>query len=189
MKDELYIYSSAGEQVERLAADFVGTINISAKREHSWFFATITGFTTPGTIQMYDFKASEGNRWSVYRKTKVNGLILEDFAAEQVRTCVCVILRVHTAVQIWYSSKDGTKVPMFIVRHKDTLVDGTAPAIQYGLYAVTRNNLRFTRSRLGYGGFSIAISPSFSSSILTAMKAYGFIYAVPNIRLVNWLYS
>ncbi|KAF8576207.1 hypothetical protein K439DRAFT_1649348 [Ramaria rubella] len=150
VKDELYIYSFTGERIERLATDFVGTIDISRpKRENPWFFATLTGFTTPGTVQKYDFSAELGTKWSVYRTTKVKGLIPEDFVAEQV----------------WYTSKDQTRVPMFIVRHKSTPLDGTAPAFQYG-----------------YGGFSIPISPAFSSSILTAIQAYGFVYAVPNIR-------
>ena len=84
--DELYIYSSNGKRVERLAADFVGKIDVTGvKREHSSFFATLSGFTTPGMIQMYDFKASLEPKWTVYKTTKVNGLITEDFIVEQVR--------------------------------------------------------------------------------------------------------
>ncbi|KAH9007144.1 hypothetical protein EDB86DRAFT_3239270 [Lactarius hatsudake] len=73
--------------------------------------------------------------------------------------------RLSFSEQIWYKSKDGTKAPMFTVHHKDTPLDGTAPAIQYG-----------------YGGFSISIRPFFSPSILTAIRTYGFVLAVPNIR-------
>jgi prolyl oligopeptidase len=69
------------------------------------------------------------------------------------------------AQQVWYESKDGTKVPMFIVRHKSTPFDGTAPCIQYG-----------------YGGFSVSINPFFSPSILTFLRRYGAVLAVPNIR-------
>lgn len=54
---------------------------------------------------------------------------------------------------------------MFIVRHKSTKLDGTAPAIQYG-----------------YGGFSISVNPFFSPSILTFLQMYGAVLAVPNIR-------
>lgn len=147
VKDELYVYSFGGKQLQRLASDFVGTIEVSTKRDQSWFYATMSGFTTPGDIYRYDSKAS--NKWSLYRNTKVPGLNLQDFTSEQV----------------WYTSKDGTKVPMFIVRHKDTPIDGTAPVLQYG-----------------YGGFSISIGPTYSSANLTAMQSYGFIYAVPNIR-------
>lgn len=47
-----------------------------------------------------------------------------------------------TAEQVWYNSLDGTKVPMFIVRHKATPLDGTAPALQYGdLLVLVRDTL------------------------------------------------
>lgn len=64
--------------------------------------------------------ASEGDaqegEWKMWRATKLNGLSLDEFKAEQVK----------------YTSKDGTSVPMFIVSHKDAKRDGTAPALQYG---------------------------------------------------------
>ena len=52
------------------------------------------------------------------RSTEVKGIPPDDFISKQV----------------WYESKDGTKVPMFIVRHKDAPLDGTAPGYQYGLF-------------------------------------------------------
>lgn len=147
--DELYIYSKQGVPLKRLAEDFVGSIIISAKQKDSWFFATTTGFTSPGTVCRYDFNSPPEQRWSIYRQTKISGLNLDDFTAEQV----------------WYSSKDGTQIPMFIVRDKSVKKDGTASAIQYG-----------------YGGFSYSVQPFFSSTILTYIKAYGAILAVANIR-------
>jgi hypothetical protein len=73
---------------------------------------------------------------------------------------------------------------MFIVRHKSTNFDGTAPVLQYGKQRCTcgpcLSNL--TQSNLGYGGFNVSIDPSFSATILTFLKNYGVIYAVPNIR-------
>ncbi|KIM75701.1 hypothetical protein PILCRDRAFT_13352, partial [Piloderma croceum F 1598] len=81
--------------------------------------------------------------------TKVNGLNPDDFESSQV----------------WYESKDGTKVPMFIVRHKSTEFDGTAPAIQYG-----------------YGGFAKSMDSFFSPIICAFMQTYGAILAVPSIR-------
>lgn len=117
MKDELYIFDKAGKKLERLAPDFVGSIQVSCRRDQDWLFATLSGFTTPCTIAQYSFsKKNEAERWSTYRTTKVAGLNTDDFEAEQV----------------WYDSHDGTKVPMFIVRHKSTPRDGTAPAFQYG---------------------------------------------------------
>ncbi|KAG4065952.1 hypothetical protein HA402_012302, partial [Bradysia odoriphaga] len=110
----------------------------------------MVGFNTPNTVGRYVFdEENEGKRWNIYRTTPIATLNPNDFIATQV----------------WYPSKDGTKVPMFIVRHKDTQSDGTAPAIQYG-----------------YGGFTISIDPFFSPAMLTMLKKYGAVLAVPNIR-------
>ncbi|TFL05465.1 prolyl oligopeptidase [Pterulicium gracile] len=148
VQDEIYIHDlKTGARVERLSADFIGAAMVDGHRSGSHFFATLTGFNTPGTVMVYDDNAKE--KWSRYRQAEVAGLNLDDFEAQQV----------------WYKSKDGTKVPMFIVRHKSTPFDGTAPAIQYG-----------------YGGFSISINPFFSPSILTVLQKYGVVLAVPNIR-------
>jgi prolyl oligopeptidase len=117
--DEIYIHSlTDGKRIERVASDFVGAISLSGYRDTKWFFATLTSFTTPGIIAQYTFgdNARGEGTWRVRRKTEVKGLTLDDFSSEQV----------------WYESADGTKVPMFIVRHKDTPSDGTAPAFQYG---------------------------------------------------------
>ncbi|KAF8966430.1 prolyl oligopeptidase [Flammula alnicola] len=149
VKDEIYVYTHAGKEVTRLAEDFVGAAVVSGREKHHWFFVSLTGFTSPGTLARYDFTASEEQRWSIFRNTKLNGLNTEDFEAHQV----------------WYESKDGTRVPMFIVRHKSTRFDGTAPALQYG-----------------YGGFSISVDPFFSATILTFIQKYGAVFAVPNIR-------
>ncbi|TCD62958.1 hypothetical protein EIP91_006189 [Steccherinum ochraceum] len=156
VKDEIYLYTFQGKRITRLAPDFVGTVDVSGRRDRDHFFATLTGFTSPGTVARYDFTAPLGGdaadhskRWSVYRTTKVKGLDLEKFESSQV----------------WYESADGTKVPMFIVKQKSTPFDGTAPALQYG-----------------YGGFTISINPFFSPSILTFLQKYGAILAVPNIR-------
>jgi len=53
----------------------------------------MTGFTSPGTVGRYDFTAPQGQRWSIYQTTKVNGLNLEDFEAQQV--CIVICLASH----------------------------------------------------------------------------------------------
>ena len=92
-------------------------------------------FTSPGTVYRYDFEAEAGKEQSVYREAKVKGINPQDFVSEQV----------------FYESKDGTRIPMFVVRPSEyafdslatrlstTLThfcsvknDGTAPAILYG---------------------------------------------------------
>lgn len=149
VKDEIYVYSRNGKQLARLAPEFVGAASISSREKQPWFFVSMSGFNSPGTIARYDFTTAEEQRWNIYRSIKVGSLNPGDFDTRQV----------------WYESKDGTKVPMFIVRHKSTRIDGTAPAIQYG-----------------YGGFNISIDPFFSPTILTFLQKYGAILAVPNIR-------
>jgi prolyl oligopeptidase len=76
----------------------------------------MSGFNTPSTIARYDFAAPEGQWWGILRATKVNRLDPDDFKSKQV----------------WYDSRDSTKIPMFIVRHKSMPFNGTAPALQYG---------------------------------------------------------
>ncbi|KDR68475.1 hypothetical protein GALMADRAFT_78538 [Galerina marginata CBS 339.88] len=149
VKDEIYLYSKAGVQLTRLAPDFVGAASIANRQKQTHFFLTLSGFNTPGTIARYDFTAPETQRFSILRTTKVNELDPDDFESTQV----------------WYESKDGTKIPMFIVRHKSTKFDGTAAAIQYG-----------------YGGFATSADPFFSPIILTFLQTYGAIFAVPSIR-------
>ncbi|THH14599.1 hypothetical protein EUX98_g9591 [Antrodiella citrinella] len=99
---------------------------------------------SPNTTSKYHLPMAR-----VYRSTTVKGLDLDQFEASQV----------------WYESADGTKVPMFVVKQKSTLFDGTAPAVQYG-----------------YGGFSISVPPFFSASVLTFLQMCGAILAVPSIR-------
>ena len=67
-----------------MAADFVGAATVGGRRKQSWFFSTLTGFTTPGVVARYDFNAPEEQRWSIYRTTLVAGLDPNDFSAEQV---------------------------------------------------------------------------------------------------------
>ncbi|KIO29452.1 hypothetical protein M407DRAFT_70380 [Tulasnella calospora MUT 4182] len=151
--DELYVVSSTG-QFNRLDPEFVGTLAAAPKQEDDFFFATFSGFNNPGVIKRFQFKnkdidSFEGHTWTTWRQTRVKGLLADEFNTEQV----------------WYKSSDGVDVPMFIVRHKDTPRDGTAPAIQYG-----------------YGGFSYTMRPFFSVSFLTFVKAFKGVLAVPGIR-------
>ncbi|KAI5474986.1 prolyl oligopeptidase [Pseudohyphozyma bogoriensis] len=151
VKDELYLHDLAtGKRVKRLAEGIIGSIDgIAGRREDKEFWFSVTSFTTPGTVYRYNFENPEGQEQSVYRAAKVGGIKSDDFVSEQV----------------FYNSKDGTRVPMFITRHKDVKLDGTAPAILYG-----------------YGGFSASMDPFFSPSLLTWAKHYRGLFAVANIR-------
>ena len=133
VKDEIYLYSKEGVRLTRLAEDFVGVASIGNREKQPHFFLVLCGFNTPGTIAFYDFTAPETQRFSILRKTKVTGLNPDDFEATQV----------------WYKSKDGTKVPMFIVRHKSTKFDGTAAAIQFGTQFISMSPKKKSPTCLG----------------------------------------
>lgn len=67
--------------------------------------------------------------------------------------------------QIFYESHDKTKIPMFILKHKNTQLDGNNPCVLYG-----------------YGGFNISLTPGFSVSRIIWMSCYRGVYAIANIR-------
>ncbi len=107
-------------------------------------FYSFTSFTTPTTIYRYNMLTGES---SVFRQPQV------DFNPGD-----------YESHQVFYHSKDGTRVPMFITHKKGIKLDGNNPTYLYG-----------------YGGFNISLTPSFSVSQLVWME-YGGILAVPNLR-------
>ena len=111
--------------------------------EHETFFA-FTSFTMPTTIYRLDVPTLE--RWS-FRSPKV------DFNADQYET-----------KQVFYSSRDGTKVPMFIVHRKGLKLDGTNPTYLYA-----------------YGGFNISLTPMFDVRRIEWLELGG-VFAMPNLR-------
>lgn len=148
MKDahhELKVYSAGGEFIKEIPLPAVGTVGISSsKSTDTDMFVTFTSFVYPPTIFRYDF--TTGNL-KLFRRPEVK-FIPEDFETRQV----------------FYNSKDGTRVPMFIVFKKGLKLDGTAPALLYG-----------------YGGFNVNMTPGFSLSRLIWMEAGG-IFAMANLR-------
>ena len=111
--------------------------------EDDAYFA-FTSFTTPPRIYHTSVKSGETALWSEVK--------------------VPVDPSPYTVEQVWYPSKDGTKVSMFIVRRKDLPRDGSTPFLLYG-----------------YGGFNLSMTPAFASSIYPWLEAGGG-YAVANLR-------
>lgn len=148
MKDahhELKVYSAVGEFIKEIPLPAVGTVGISSsKSTDTDMFVTFTSFVYPPTIFRYDF--TTGNL-KLFRRPEVK------FASEDFETR-----------QVFYNSKDGTRVPMFIVFKKGIKLDGTAPTLLYG-----------------YGGFNVNMTPGFSLSRLIWMEAGG-IFAMANLR-------
>lgn len=114
------------------------------KRADTETFYSFTSFTTPGRIYRYDFATGASTLW---RQPKV------DFNPDA-----------YEVKQVFYASKDGTKVPMFITHKKGLKLDGQNPTLLYA-----------------YGGFNISLTPSFSVANLAWMELGG-VYAVPNLR-------
>jgi prolyl oligopeptidase len=142
---DVKIFDLDGKLVRRVELPGIGTAaGFSGKRQETETFYSFTGFTAPTTIYRYDLKTGTS---SVFRQPKV------DFDPALFET-----------KQVFYASKDGTRVPMFITHKKGLKLDGRNPTLLYG-----------------YGGFDISLTPNFSVSTLVWLEMGG-VYAVPNLR-------
>jgi prolyl oligopeptidase len=145
VQTEIKQYDFDGTLIRDVTLPAIGTAGgFSAKREDSVLYYSFTSFTYPSAIFEYDIKTGES---SLYWSPKID-FDPDDYVTEQV----------------FYESKDGTKVPMFITYKKGLELDGTNPAYLYA-----------------YGGFNISLRPSFSIARLIWLENGG-IYAQPNIR-------
>ncbi|KAK9846596.1 hypothetical protein WJX81_007362 [Elliptochloris bilobata] len=122
----------------------------SGRSEHSEAFFTYTDYVTPGSFYRFD-AAQPDEPPQLFRETELRSAAYRasDFETRQV----------------FVTSRDGTRVPMFIVARKGIKLDGSNPTLLYG-----------------YGGFNISLEPGFSVSRLCWMLAYGGVYAVANLR-------
>ncbi|MFT0813719.1 prolyl oligopeptidase family serine peptidase [Synechococcus sp. OH20] len=114
------------------------------KRYDTETFYTFTSFTTPPTIYRYDFTTGSS---TLFRQPQV------DFDPQA-----------YEVQQVFYASKDGTRIPMFLVHRRGLARTGDHPTLLYG-----------------YGGFGISLTPSFSVG-LVAWLEMGGVYAQPNLR-------
>jgi prolyl oligopeptidase len=134
-----------GSLIERLALPAIGTAyGFSGRREDTETFYQFSNFTTPGTTYRLDMKTRKS---TIYRQPK----LLFDPALYETK-------------QIFATSKDGTRVPMFISHKKGLVLDGTAPTLLYA-----------------YGGFNISLMPEFSPSHVMWMEMGG-VYAQASLR-------
>lgn len=144
-QSQIEIYSAHGRHLRTLDLPGIGTVSgFTGDPEHMETFFSLTSFTQPSNIYHYDIA---NQHLKLHHRTEVNadlaGLITE---------------------QVFFESKDGTRVPMFIIRHKDAPRDGSNPALLYG-----------------YGGFGVSLTPGFSVA-RTAWLEQGGIVAIPNLR-------
>lgn len=139
-----YVYSLNGEQEHEITLPSLGSVGFSGNKDDKETFYTFTSFTFPGTIYKYDI---DKNKSELYLSPKV------DFNPEEFVT-----------EQIFYTSKDGTKVPMFLTYKKGLKRDGNNPVFLYG-----------------YGGFNVSLNPYFSTMRLPFLENGG-IYVQTNLR-------
>jgi prolyl oligopeptidase len=139
------LHTLDGALIERLALPAIGTASgFGGRREDTETFYQFSNFTTPGTTYRLDMKTRQSK---LYRQPKLQ------FDPEQYET-----------TQIFYTSKDGTRVPMFLSHKKGLRLDGSAPTLLYA-----------------YGGFNIPLLPDFAPSRVLWMEMGG-VYAQPSLR-------
>ncbi len=144
-RSSIKIFNLDGSFVREVELPGIGSAGgFGGKRYDTKTFYVFTSFTTPSNIYRYDMVSGES---TLFRQPQV------DFNPELYET-----------KQIFYSSKDGTQVPMFITHKKGLVLDGNNPTCLYG-----------------YGGFGASLTPNFSISNLVWMEMGG-VYAVPNLR-------
>ena len=141
----LKVFDLDGKPIQEVKLPEIGSVGaVSGKPGEEQAFFAFTSFLRPNTIYSLDMKSLETK---VFKAPKL------DFNPD-----------LFTTEQVWYESKDGTKVPMFITRKKNIAYDGQNPTLLYG-----------------YGGFNISLTPSFSPSRAALLENNG-IYCVANIR-------
>mgnify|MGYP002777218315 CR=1 FL=1 len=144
-QDQVKIFDLDGNFLRQVSLPGIGSVGgFGGKRTDTETFYSFTSFTTPTTIYRYNMVTGESQ---LFRQPQV------DFNPAEYETN-----------QVFYASKDGTQVPMFIVHKKGLVRDGNNPTYLYG-----------------YGGFGISLTPSFSVSLLVWLEMGG-IYAVPALR-------
>lgn len=138
-------YDYDGKLVREVKLPGVGSASgFGGKKEDKEFYFSFTNYNTPGSSYKYDVETGE---YEQYWKPEI------DFDPND-----------YKSDQVFYTSKDGTKIPMIITYKKGLELNGKNPAILYG-----------------YGGFNISLTPSFSIVNAVWMEQGG-IYAVPNLR-------
>ena len=149
MKDvasKAYVHNLEGAFENEIDLPGLGSVSgFGGNMDDTSLFYNYTSFTYPTSIFRYDVAARKS---SLFRAPEIPGLDTSQYETKQV----------------FYTSKDGAKVPMFLVHKKGLVLDGNNPTLMYG-----------------YGGFNIATTPGFNS-LRIALLEQGFVYASVNMR-------
>ncbi len=144
-KTQVKLFDLKGNFVREVEFPGIGSAGgFGGRRSHDETFYSFSSFNRPPSTYRYDLKTGES---TLLREANV------DFNPDD-----------YVVNQVFYTSKDGTKVPMFVAHKKGLKLDGTNPTLLYG-----------------YGGFNISLTPSFSISRLQWMEMGG-IFAMANLR-------
>lgn len=125
-------------------------VGYSGRVQDTFIYFKFMSFINPGVIYYMDL-AKEGDTFTaeVFKETEIKGFDSADYVTQQ----------------IFFASKDGTKVPMFVTHNKDLVLEGNNPTLMYG-----------------YGGFNISLSPSYSCSRMIFIKYLGGVFVEVNMR-------
>lgn len=143
---ELKLFELDGKPIHDVALPAIGSVTgIGGKWDRQEIFYDFSSFTVPPSIYQVDLTTQKRELWD---KVKAAGI---DPAAYEVK-------------QLWYASKDGTKVPMFVFHKKGLALDGKNPTLL-----------------TGYGGFNVSLTPDFRGNRFAWLE-HGGVFAVANLR-------
>ncbi len=145
VKGQVSVFDLNGKKIDEIAFTDIGSVSgfYGSKNADTTFYK-LTGFTNPGQVFAYDVKSGESSLF----KSIDTGVNYDDYETKQ----------------IFFISKDGTKVPMFIVHKKGLKLDGNNKTLLYG-----------------YGGFNISLLPRYSVSRMVWVEQ-GNVLAIANLR-------
>ncbi|MCG7638140.1 prolyl oligopeptidase family serine peptidase [Alteromonas sp. CNT1-28] len=145
VKGQVSVFDLNGKKIDEIAFNDIGSVSgfYGSKNADTTFYK-LTGFTNPGQVFAYNVKSGESSLF----KSIDTGVNYDDYETKQ----------------IFYTSKDGTKVPMFIVHKKGLKLDGNNKTLLYG-----------------YGGFNISLLPRYSVSRMVWVEQ-GNVLAIANLR-------
>ena len=145
VKGQVSVFDLSGKKIDEIAFNDIGSVSgfYGSKNAETTFYK-LTGFTNPGQVYAYDVESGESSLF----KAIDTGINYDEYETKQ----------------IFYTSKDGTKVPMFIVHKKGVKLDGSNKTLLYG-----------------YGGFNISLLPRYSVSRMVWVEQ-GNVLAIANLR-------
>ncbi len=143
--DHLYVHNLDGTLVREIELPTFGSVGLSASKKWPEVYYSLTSFVYPSTRYSYDMATGKS---TMIGRNEINGVNFDDYTTEQV----------------FYTSADGTKIPMFITYKKGMKRDGQNPTLLYG-----------------YGGFNISMTPGFSAQRMVWLENGG-IYAKASLR-------